>query len=64
MNTPMVNDILLAILKSQLLIKQARLDCLAKRFTKAGDSWVLDDEVAVINEIQRQIDEIEMGDML
>lgn len=64
MNTPMVNDILLAILKSQLLIKQARLDSLAKKFTKAGDTWVLDDEVAVINEIQRQIDEIEMGDML
>lgn len=64
MATEDINAFMLASLKSQLLIKQARFDCLKKKFSKAGDSWVLDDEVAVINEIQRQIDEIEMGDML
>ncbi len=58
------DEILLAFLKSDLLIREARLKVLEKKFPRTEGSWALDDEDAVIAEIKRQIDEIEMGDML
>lgn len=57
-------DILLAFLKSDLKIREARLKVLEKKFPRTEGSWVLDDEDAIIEEIKRQIDEIELGDML
>lgn len=57
-------DILLAFLKSDLKIREARLKVLEKKFPRTEGSWALDDEDAVIEEIKRQIDEIELGDML
>lgn len=55
---------LIEFLKSDLKIREARLKVLEKKFPRTGESWVLDDEDAVITEIKRQINELEVGDML